>query len=254
MLAQERYEQILSILEKDNSVKVSKLTKLFNVSIETVRRDLEYLEKEGLLKRVYGGAVLKEVNSKQLSFQSRKKEYIEEKNEIAEVAAGFVTEDQSIAMDAGTTNLEIIKVLKKKFERLTILTNSLMIANELADMDKYTVILTGGIIKNDEFSLVGAIAESNISNFNIDTAFINVNGISLKDGITDCMFEQLQIQKKMIEVSQKVIILADSSKFDTVSLLKICDLDQVNMIVTDSKLKQNVFEKYTRNGIEVVNK
>ncbi|BDR66800.1 DeoR/GlpR family DNA-binding transcription regulator [Clostridium tetani] len=253
MLAQERYEQTLSILNREGSVKVSKLTKLFNVSIETIRRDLEYLEKEGLLKRVYGGAVLKKIDNNQLKFENREKEFSSEKKEIANIATRYVVEGQSLAMDASTTNLEIAKVLKTKFKKLTILTNSLAIANELIDMDKYTIILTGGILKNDEFSLVGDIAQKYIESFNIHTAFISVSGVSLKEGLTDYILDHLQIQKKFIEISQNVIVLADSSKFDSVSLLNVCNLEDVNMIITDSRIKKNVLEKYLNNGIEVIN-
>ncbi|WP_035294155.1 DeoR/GlpR family DNA-binding transcription regulator [Clostridium sp. KNHs214] len=254
MLAQERYDEILDILNREGTVKVSRLTKLFDVSIETVRRDLEYLEKEGQLKRVYGGAVLNKKGEVQLKFEKREKEFLEEKKQIAEIATRFIVEGQSIAMDASTTNLEIAKGLKTKFQKLTILTNSLAIANELMYMDNYTVILTGGILKSDEFSLVGDITENYISHFNIDTAFISASGVSLKEGITDYIFDHLQIQKKFIDISQNIIILADSSKFDSVSLLKICDLEEVNVIVTDSNLKENVLQKYLNRGIEVVNK
>ncbi len=253
MLVQERYEQILDLIEKNGSVKVSMLVKLFNVSIETVRRDLEYLEKEGHLKRIYGGAVLEKVSEKQFTFQTREKEYIDEKKEIVNIAVRFVKEGQSIAMDASTTNLEIAKVIKKKFERLTIITNSLIIASELSDMNKYTIILTGGILKGDQLSLVGNIAENNIGDFNVDIAFISVSGVSLHAGLTDQYLDELMIQKKMVEIAQNIIVLADSSKFDVVCLQKISDLDKINMIITDSKLKDSILEKYLKNGIEVIN-
>lgn len=254
MLAQERYEKILELLEKDRSVKVSMLTKLFNVSIETVRRDLEYLEKEGHLKRVYGGAVLEKINNRLLSFENREKESIEEKKEIAKIAMDFIKEGQSIAIHAGTTNLEIARELKKNFKQLTVLTNSLSIFNELSDMEKYTLILTGGIFKKDEFSLVGTMAENNITQYRVDTAFISPTGVSLSAGLTDYLFDEINIMQKSMEISHEVIVLADSSKFDAISLVKICDLEQINVIITDSKLKKNILDKYLKNGIEVVNK
>lgn len=253
MLAEERYRQILDILEKEKTVKVSMLIKLFNVSIETVRRDLEYLEKEGHLRRVHGGAVLDRVITKNNDFQIRKTENLEEKSEIAKIAVSFISEGQSIAMNGGTTTLEVAKELKKHFKRLTILTDSLSIADELADMEKYTIIICGGVLKGDEYILSGEIAENNISRFNIDTALIGVSGVSLQEGITDYNVSELQIQKKMIEVSQQVIMLADSNKFDVITLLKICNLDKVNVIITDSKLNPKVLNKYRENGVEVVN-
>ena len=254
LLAEERYEKILEMLEKDRSVKVSMLTKMFGVSIETIRRDLEHLEKQGLLERVYGGAVLSKISSRQLPFKTREKEHLEEKQEIAEIASRFISEGQSIAVDASTTAFEVVKVLKSKFQRLTVLTNSLHVANELSNMEKYTVILAGGILKNEELSLSGMLTEYAISQFNIDTAFIGVSGISLKDGLTDYMFDQLPIQRKMIEVSQQSIVLAHSNKFDTSSLIKICDIDEINMIITDSKIKPNVLERYQKAGIDIINK
>ena len=253
LLAQDRYQKILSILEKEGSVKATTLIKLFNVSMETIRRDLEHLEKECLLKRVYGGAVVDKINTKQVSFVERESEFINEKRELAELALRYISEGQSIALDNGTTNLEIAKCLKNKFQKLVVLTNSLMIINELIDMDKYTLILCGGIIKKDEFAVIGNLAVDNIGKFHIDTAFIGVSGISINEGLTDYDIEELQIQKKMIEVSQQVVILADSSKFDAISLLKVCDIDKIDMIITDSNLNPKVLDKYTKYGIEIIN-
>lgn len=252
MLAEERYKKILQLLEKDNSVKTSALTKLFNVSIETIRRDLEYLENEGLLKRVYGGAVLDKVDAKQQVFQVREKDHFDEKIEIAQIACRFVEEGQSIAMDVSTTNLEIAKMLKQKFRMLTILTNSLIIANELADMDDYTVILTGGILRKEEYSLIGEMCETNIGQFHVDLAFISASGISLNAGITDYGFGEVQAKKRMLDIAQKIIVVCNSSRFDVISLLKVCDLSRVDQIITDAKLKDHVAERYKRAGLEII--
>lgn len=254
MLAQDRYKKIYEILEKENSVKVSTLTNLFGVSVETVRRDLEYMENEGLLKRVHGGAVLERIDGLQNTYAGRENEYREQKAEIGEIAARFIKEGQSIAVDVSTTNFEVIKVLKKKFQRLTILTNSLSILNELADMEGYTVITPGGILRREENSFIGEMAEENISKFHVDTSFISMSGISLREGLTDYGFGEVSLKKKMLKIAQENIVLADSSKFDVVSLLKVCDFDDVNMIITDSNLKDSILERYRKNGIEIINK
>lgn len=254
MLAEERYQKILSLLERDNSIRVSTLVKMFAVSIETVRRDLEFLEKQGYLRRVHGGAVLSKLDSKKPAFTDREKEHLNEKKEIADIAMGYIREGQSLALDYGTTTFEVAKALKNNFESLTILTNSMIIANELSSMPKYTTIVTGGILKAEEYSLFGPLTQSTISQFHIDTAFISVTGISLKDGLTDYVLEGIEIQKKMIEVSDEVIILAQSDKFDCVSLSKICEIDRVNMIITDSGLNNKVYEKYTKEGVSIIHK
>lgn len=254
LLAHERQTTILEILNKERTVKVSKLIKVLNVSIETVRRDLEFLEKEGRLKRVYGGAVLEKVNGVELTGIDRKTKYIDEKRELALCATRYVEEGQSIALDISTTNLEFAKALKKVIKRLTVITNSLEIAAELSDMDKYTVILTGGVMRNEELCIVGDLAEEFISKFHIDTAFMSMSGISLNCGLTDYGMGEVEVKKKMMEVAQRTIVLADSSKFNVISLLKVCDIDKVDMVITDSKLNVNVMEKYTNNGLVIINK
>lgn len=254
MLAHERQTTILEILNKDHAVKVSKLIKLLNVSIETVRRDLELLEKEGKLKRVYGGAVLEKVNGIELSGIDRKTKYINEKKQLAVFASRYVKEGQSIALDISTTNLEFVKALKKIIRRITVITNSIEIAAELSDMDKYTVILAGGVMRNEELCIVGDLAEEFIGKFHIDTAFVSMSGISLNCGFTDYGMGEVEVKKKMMAVAQRTIVLADSSKFDEISLLKVCEIDEVDMVITDSNLNANVLEKYTNCGLIIVNK
>lgn len=242
----------MNIIYKEKSVKVSKLIEKFKVSIETIRRDLEFLEKEGLLKRVYGGAVLESVNGSELTANDRKTKFIEEKKEIGKLAAQYVKEGQSIALDVSTTNLEFARAVKKVVKRLTILTNSIEIATELSGMDNYTIILAGGVIRNQELCIIGDMAEEFIERFHIDIAFLSMSGISLNSGLTDYGIGEVQVKKKMMEVAQKKIVLADSSKFDVVSLLKVCDIDKVDTIITDSNLNINVLEKYIAAGIDLI--
>lgn len=253
VFVQERHEAILDLLKENRSLKVSDLVSRFKVSIETVRRDLEFLEKEGHLKRVHGGAVLDEVKSQELTFSVRETKNIYEKKEIAEIASRFVKEGQSIALDVSTTNTEFTKVLKTKFERLTVVTNSLPIAVELSDMPHYTIILAGGVLRNQELCTVGEMAESFISQFHVDTFFMSTSGISVTEGLSDYGIGEVQLKKRMLKSAQQCIVLADSSKFDVVSLLKVCDLNNIDGIVTDSQLKPAIAAKYRNIGIEITN-
>jgi DeoR family fructose operon transcriptional repressor len=252
MFAEERYEKIMEHLKKDRSIKVSILTKEFGVSIETIRRDLEFLEKEGYLKRVHGGAVLEEVNSRELTFTVRETKNKKEKQEIAQKATRFVTEGQSIAIDVSTTNTEFAKALKSKFKRLTVLTNSMIITKELSTMPDYTILFAGGVVRNEEMCTVGDYAEQFVSQFHIDTFFMSMSGISLTKGLTDYGLGEVQVKKKMLEVAQQSIVLADSSKFDVVSLLKISDFNQISRIITDSNIHQNILDKYMEYGVEII--
>jgi DeoR family fructose operon transcriptional repressor len=251
MFAKERYDEIMDLLKKDKSIKVSYLVDKFGVSIETIRRDLEHLEKMGHLKRVHGGAVLEE-NRHELTFTVRESKNIKSKREIAEKAIKYVTEGQSIALDVSTTNTEFAKALKTKFERLTVLTNSMIIAQELSTMPEYTILFAGGILKNKEMCTVGDYAEEFVSQFHIDTFFMSMSGISLIKGLTDYGVGEVQIKKKMLEVAGQSFVLADSSKFDVVSLAKVCDFNQISKIITDSSLDKAILNKYIENGIEVI--
>jgi DeoR/GlpR family transcriptional regulator of sugar metabolism len=252
LLAEERYKTILELLGKNNSIKSSYLIKLFNVSVETVRRDLEHLEKEGFLHRVHGGAVLDEINPKSVDFTVREKTHNKEKVEIAKNAIQFISEGSVIALDNGTTTLEIAKILKKKFNKLTILTHSLLVVEELINEPNYTIILLGGIVNGKDKSLKGALVENYIDLFHIDIAFISISGVSIKEGATEFELDTIPIQKKLIKRSRQKILLADSSKFGVVSLLKVCDLNDVDCIITDSNLKDTIYEKYKERGISVI--
>ncbi|MGM0877857.1 MAG: DeoR/GlpR family DNA-binding transcription regulator [Bacillota bacterium] len=253
LLAHDRHEKIMELLGKNKSLKISSATKMFDVSTETVRRDLEYLEKEGYLRRVRGGAVLDDVNSKEMNFTLRETKNINEKMEIAQIATRYVSEGQSIALDVSTTNSEFARALKEKFQRLTILTNSLIIASELAEKPYFTIIMPGGVLRNEELCMVGHMAEGFFKGFHIDTFFMSISGISLTEGLTDYGIGEYQVKMKMLENSRNCIVLADSSKFDVASLLKVCHFDRIDRIISDSKLSNKVLQKYAKEGIEIAN-
>ena len=253
MLAQERYNKIQELLLSDNVVRVSKLTTLFGVSLETVRRDLEHMEGQGLLKRVYGGAVLSENSENQPTRVKRQAVLTEQKREIAELVCRYICEGDSIAMDASTTNHVIASVLKTKFKSLTILTNCLSIINELSDMPDYKIIIPGGILNTDELSITGDFIERSLDNFRMNKMLISMSGISLRDGLTDFGFGECQVKKKMISISRELYVVADSTKFGKVSLIKVCDFQDINMIITDSKLSETIKQAFVKEGVEIVN-
>ncbi len=252
MLASDRRDEIIQMLSVEGSVIVSKLTKKFEVSIETIRRDLEALEKEGLLKRVYGGAVLKSNKSNHLNYSKRKEEFIDEKIEIAQKAISYIEEGSFIALNNSTTNLEIAKLLREKFNELTIVTNSLNIVNELVNKESFTIILVGGVLNSREYAFNGQFTEEMLSNFVVNKSFISVSGVSLSRGITDYLMGEIDIQKKFMKISQEVIILAISSNIDNESLVKIADVEDVNLVITDSKLNKKIADKYLKSGIEII--
>lgn len=254
MLVEERKEKIIQILEKDGNIKVSHLTKLFNVSLQTIRRDLETLEADDLIKKVYGGAILNKEKIQDITHSTREKQSLMEKEEIAEIAVKLIEEGDSIALNDSTTNLAIAKKLKEKFKKLTIISNSLLIITELSNVEGFNVILAGGILNIKEQAFFGEITKRILDAFIIDKAFISVSGFSLRTGITDYPLEEVQIQKKLLDISQKSIILADSSKLESTSLIKVRDVSDVDILVTDSNVSSEIKNIYEKAGIGIISR
>lgn len=254
MLANDRQEKILEIIERDGSVKTSQLVEIFDVSLETVRRDFDVLEKQGYLEKVYGGAVLKNRESnKTLTYSLREKKNVEEKKEVARLAINLIEEGDTIALNASTTNLEIAKLIKERFSQLTVITNSLMIANELAEVIGINLILAGGIYNKSEFAFLGEVTAEMFHNFSVDKVFICVGGISLKRGLTDYLMDEILVERKMIDIAEKIYILADSTKIESNSLIKLSDLKENMVIVTDSKLRDEIKVEYENKGVKIIN-
>lgn len=253
MFAQQRHQAILEKIQEEKAIKASDLMELFGVSFETVRRDLELLEKAGRLRRVHGGAVLTQLDyTKELPLNMREGAYVEEKREVARLAARYVKEGMSIAMDASTTNHQLARLLKGQISRLTVITNSLAIAQELTDMPGYRIILPGGVLHNEEQSIIGELAEQFTAMFHADLFFMSISGATLDEGITDYGIGEVQVKKVMLKNAKRTIALADSSKFGAVSLLKVCGADEVECLITDSGVDPEFVEAFRQRGIEVI--
>lgn len=239
MLAKHRYNKILELLEKDRIVHTAELVRLMCVSSETIRKDLEYLDKQGRLSRVHGGAVPldagkpPEIPGGYISFQIRNSQNLEQKAAITAKAAALVSEGQVIALDYGSTSQMMALALKKQFRSLSVVTNSIQNALILAENPGITILLTGGILNRDEYTLVNDFA-STLESIHIDIMFMTVTGIDPEIGCTDQRLSEIRIQNQMHRCASHTIVLADSSKFGKASLLKICPFDEVDTIVTDS--------------------
>jgi DeoR/GlpR family transcriptional regulator of sugar metabolism len=232
--------------------KVQELVHLTGVSVDTVRRDLEILENREILRRVHGGVLLKDDKLLTLPFKSREIKNRQEKIGLAIHTAEYIEEGQTIAINSGTTNIEIAKKLAEKLDKLTVLTNSLKIVEVMTHKSNFTIILPGGILDKEEYSLYGSDCEKDILRYNTDFSIITVNAVSLDKGLTDFRHEEVGIIKAMMKNSDKTILVADSSKFETVSLKHICPLKDMDLIVTDSKISTQILELYRNKNINVV--
>jgi DeoR/GlpR family transcriptional regulator of sugar metabolism len=253
MFVEQRHQAIIQKLSRDKSIKASELMELFGVSFETIRRDLEYLEAQGHLTRVHGGAITKEWDyGREIPLTVRETAFLGAKNELSTTAARYVEEGLSIALDVSTTNTQFAKVLKTRFERLTVITNSLPIASLLVDKPGFKIVMIGGVIRGEEMSVIGDLAEQFAAQFHADLFFMSMSGVTLTDGITDYGIGEVQVKKTMLRNAKRTIALADSSKFDQVSLLKVCGCADVERFVTDSGIDRTLVDSYRRSGVEIV--
>ncbi len=249
VLPVDRHSEILRMLDSSNVVKVSDLSGRFRVSEETVRRDLERLEQDGVVRRIYGGAVRVSGRAMELSFQKRQTRNLDQKRRIANLAKDLIADGESVIMDSSTSSLELARALPHM--RLTVLTNSVSTVMELANKD-INVMSTGGILRQNNLSFVGPIAERALEGYYVDKAFVSCRGITVREGATDASDLEVELKRRMLRAAKRVIFLVDSSKFGQVGFCSICPLRDVHTIVTDSKVPPYVVSELQEAGIEVL--
>jgi DeoR/GlpR family transcriptional regulator of sugar metabolism len=237
----ERKMTILEQLNVHGKVNAADLALLFDVTTETIRRDLDLLENEGLLKRVHGGAVKINFQVGEPPFVQRQQFQIEAKQKIAKKAAEFVHDGDTIVIGVGTTIMEFAKAIRGRC-KLTILTNSVPTASLLMDslnqgLFHGKVMLLGGELNSEQHSVRGSLCEKMLDLFHVDKAFISPGGLSLS-GISDYDLEECLISKKMIEVSKEVMVLADQSKIGIEVFGKIAPLEKISVIICDEDVPQ----------------
>ena len=248
MLAIERKNEILHKLRTEQRVLVSELADYYHVTEETIRRDLDKLEKEGYATKTYGGAILGNSTKTDLSYTIRNKTNVEAKNTIAELVAEFIDDGEHLMLDDSSTSLYVAKMLKEK-KNLTIITNSVELVMELADVEGWTIMLTGGRLKPDSLALVGQQTQAMLRTFHVDTTVFSCKGIEPNAGITDSSEFHAETKQSMLAAAKRRILTIDSSKFDKVSFVRIADLSGVDLIVTDRKPDSAWLTAFERRGI-----
>ena len=251
MLAIERKREILARLAADGKVIVSELARDFDVSEETIRRDLEKLDNEGLASKTYGGAVAKHNSALDLPYNVREGVNVLEKQAISEKVAELISDGERIMLDSSSTALYVLKAIKAK-KNLTIVTNSVKILLELADKQDWTVLSTGGVLKKGALSLNGSSAEKMINSYHVNTVICSCKGLDVTLGVTDSNENDSLIKQAMIASAERKILAVDSEKFDRKSFVKVCDAKDVDIIVTDTVPSEKWQNFCSENNIEIV--
>ncbi|MCP3028481.1 DeoR/GlpR family DNA-binding transcription regulator [Halobacillus sp. A5] len=251
MFMEERKAQILEYLRHMSRASVHDLSVQFNVSDSTIRRDLKELEETDNIKRTHGGAILLQPVSFEASIGDRKKDYIKEKQAIAKKASEFINPGDAILLDSGTTTYELVKELKT-FSNLSIVTNSIIIMQELADNPGLDVMLLGGNLRRETSALVGPFAEQSLNMIRIDKAFIGTNGIDLREGIiTTPNLTESRIKRMMITNARHTILMSDHSKIGKVNFAKVADLTEIDFCIVDDDIPAHFEEEMNRYEVNV---
>lgn len=232
MLAIERKNEILSKLRTEQRVLVSELSACYGVTEETIRRDLDKLEKEGYATKTYGGAIWGNSTKSDLSYTIRKKTNVDAKRAIAELAASVVDDGDHLMLDDSSTSLFLAKQIKEK-KNLTIITNSIEVIVELANVEGWTIMSTGGTLKQDSLALIGYQAQQTIRNYHVDKSFISCKGLDRVNGATDSSEYHSLNKKAMLQAARQTYLCLDASKFDKTSFVQIGGFADLAGVITN---------------------
>ena len=252
MLSLERIDRIREEVQQKKAVTVDKLAKKYFVSPSTIRRDLDVLEKQGLIRRTYGGAVLLIHPSNEIPYSIRTNENRLAKNVIGELAADLVVENQFIALDTTSTVAFMVHHLCDK-KNLKILTNSARIAIDCIDtLPSARVFCTGGWMNKFSLGFEGETTRQRIAEYHTDVFFFSARYISLDAGITDVNEEDVYLKQQMIKNSRRVVFLCDHTKFDQTSYRSVCGIEKIGYLVTDKRPADAWLAHLEAQGVEVI--
>ncbi len=251
MLKGERLYKIVDYINEKKTVTINELCDFLNVSKPTINRDLKILEEEKLITRTHGGAMsLTKGTRFEPIYIVKERERILEKDAIASRASEFIKQGETIYLDSGTTTLALAKKIVG-MSNITVITNDLKIAYILCSVNDIELVVLGGQQRKGVYSLLGPFAENTLKILNIDKAFLGADAIDLEKGITNSNIDESNLKKSIIEMSNEVIALTDSSKFGNVCFVKVCDIHEVNSIITDSNISKAEIKKFQYENIKL---
>lgn len=250
MSSLERQQSIVETINAKGYESVINLCKALKVSAVTIRKDIRFLEKNNQLFRTHGGASNTNPFTSDRSVNEKEGLQREEKIDIAKKAAEYIESNDSIIIASGTTMLALAREITAK-QKLTVITSALQVAGELVNHLNIDILQLGGMIRKSSSSVVGSYAETILKDFYCSKLFLGVDGIDFEFGVTTSNSSEAQLNKIMINMAQKVIVLADHTKFGKRGFSKICGLDEIDEIITDKNISQAIVDKFRNSGIKI---
>jgi DeoR family transcriptional regulator, fructose operon transcriptional repressor len=255
MIQSGRRDKLIEIINKEKNISVKELSSTLGFAESTIRSDLNFLDKQGLIKRIHGGAASTEKTDDfdYKKFENRLNTEREEKIKIARKAIKHINNDEVLILDASTTCFELAQLLANTEFRLTILTNGIKVAEVLKNNPNISIVLIGGILARNSYAIEGDFGADILDKFNIHKTFISAHAINIENGMTDFNVYEVQLKRKFIEKSDQIYALIDSSKFDKKSASTICDLSCIDLLISDNGLDQEIIARYKFQGLKIDN-
>ena len=250
MSSLERHQQIIDLVQSKGYESVTNLCKTLKVSAVTIRKDLKLLEKSNKLFRTHGGASNTNPFTIDRNVNEKENMQIEEKKSIAKKAAEYITANDSIIIASGTTMLALAREVIPK-QKLIVITSALQVATELIKHHDIEIFQLGGMIRQSSSSVIGSYAENILKDFFCTKLYLGVDGLDFEFGITTSNSMEAQLNKSMMQVVQKVIVLADHTKFGKRGFSRVCGLDEIDEIITDKYISPSILEKFQSLGIKI---
>lgn len=251
MLPTERRLAIVDEIRRRPMVRADELALRFSVSVETVRRDLRVLQRDGVLDRVYGGATPARHRSTEAAFDDRRTQRIGQKRAIARLAVQLIEQGETIVLDVGTTALEVARALPETW-RGRVLTCSIPVAVELAGRPRTEVLLSGGRLRDGDLALSGTHAQQFFADYYADRAFLGSGGVHPDAGLTDYHPDEVDARRVMVLRAERTYVLADSSKLGVIAVRKVCDLDVLTAVLTDGQHNPDAAAALRATGIDLI--
>jgi DeoR/GlpR family transcriptional regulator of sugar metabolism len=246
----ERRGRIVEFLKNEAKIRVEELSDRLEVSQVTIRKDLDALERQGLLERSHGNAVFSQQSRFNIAFLEKLQMQASAKELIAEAAVSHIHEGDSLILDSGTTTLALAKVLVGKFRSLFVITNSVPAALELTKAG-YELLLVGGQIRSHSMALIGPMGLKNLESFHVDRAFMGTSGITIPHGYSTPDSLDAQIKQAMIRIADKAYVLTDSSKFGHSCMVSFAKCSDIHLTLTDSGISQKALKDFKQHGLDI---
>lgn len=250
LFLEERRQEILRRVNEVGRVSVTELSQGLGVSEVTIRSDLQALADQKLLVRTHGGAIPANGGRYELALAMRRRRQVQEKSRIGAAGAALVGDGDAIFLDSSSTALTIVQHLKNR-RQLTVVTNSLVVAQELQDAPAVSVVMPGGALQNETASLIGLDGLALLRKFNLQKGFFGAHGLSLAEGLTDVSAAEAEVKRELVAMCRRRVAVLDATKWGQVGLASFARPDEIDRIITDTHAPADLIERMRRLGVEI---